>query len=228
MPRDLIIDGYNLMHAAGLARDSYAPGVLERCRLRLLSLVAGLLDEQQRERTTIVFDAKDAPAGGSRQDMFQGILIEYSPPGQEADDVIELLIRQHSAPKQLLVVSSDHRLHKAARRRRAHARDSDRFLDDCERRARKRSATTPDLKPDEDLSPGMLEAWLTAFGDIDPAAIRAEVAANDPPPRSLEQAVETQGGSSTDAVAPEPEVVHLGDDETEFWERRVKELFDTE
>ena len=31
MPRDLVIDGYNLMHAAGLARATYGPGDLERC-----------------------------------------------------------------------------------------------------------------------------------------------------------------------------------------------------
>ena len=226
MPRDLIIDGYNLMHAAGLARDSYAPGVLERCRLRLLTLVAGLLDEMQREHTTIVFDAKDAPAGGSRQDMFQGILIEYSPPGQEADDVIELLIRQHSAPKQLLVVSSDHRLHKAARRRRAHARDSDRFLDDCERRARKRTASTPDLKPEEDLSPAMLEAWLTAFGDIDPAAIRAEVAAKEPQRPIAPPATDQSPLPPKPPAVTEPDMPEIPEDEVKFWERRVSELFD--
>ena len=42
MIRDLLIDGYNLMHAAGFARVRYGPGDLERCRLRLLNLVAGL------------------------------------------------------------------------------------------------------------------------------------------------------------------------------------------
>ncbi len=225
MARDLLIDGYNLMHAAGIARDSYAPGDLERCRLRLLVLIAGFLSDQQRQRTTVVFDAKDAPVDGSRQDMFQGILIEYSPRGQEADDVIEALIRTHSAPKQLLVVSSDHRLHKAARRRRAHVRDSDRFLDDCERRARKRSARPPELKPEEDLSPAMLQAWLNAFADVDPAAIRAELSAKEPPRPAPAPVAEPQISGET-GEPPAPELPEIPDDELDFWERRVSELYD--
>jgi predicted RNA-binding protein with PIN domain len=226
MPRDLLIDGYNLMHAAGLARASYGPGDLERCRLRLLSLLAGFLGEEGCRRTTVVFDAKSSPPDGTRQDMFKGILIEYSPTGQEADDVIESLIRRHSAPKQLLVVSSDHRLHKAARRRRAHARDSDQFLEDCERRARKHAPSPPVVKPGDELSPAAIEAWLVAFGDVDPEAIRAELAASDPPPTATQPMAD---------VVQEPEgpreVADAGtmqEDELEFWQRRVDDVLDGE
>ena len=226
MPRDLVIDGYNLMHAAGLARATYGPGDLERCRLKLLSLLAGFLGEERCRRTTVVFDAKSSPADGARQDMFKGILIEYSPPGQEADDVIESAIRRHSAPKQLLVVSSDHRLHKAARRRRAHARDSDHFLEDCERQARKHVPAPPAVKPGDELSPAAIEAWLAAFGDVDPGAIRAELAAGDLPSATTQPMADAADSSrDRDEALPEP---GMTEGEIDFWQRRVDDVLDEE
>jgi len=57
----LIIDGYNLMHAAGMARERYGPGDLERCRERLLRFLHSRLTAEERKRTTIVFDAWDPP-----------------------------------------------------------------------------------------------------------------------------------------------------------------------
>lgn len=223
MPRDLVIDGYNLMHAAGLARATYGPGDLERCRLKLLSLLAGFLGEETCRRTTVVFDAKSSPADGPRQDMFKGILIEYSPAGQEADDVIESAIRRHSAPKQLLVVSSDHRLHKAARRRRAHVRDSDLFLEDCERQARRHAPAPPVVKPGDELSPAAIDAWLAAFGDVDPEAIRAELAASDPTPASTQPMA---GAVELSAERGDKANTAMTDDELEFWERRVDDVLD--
>jgi len=223
MPRDLVIDGYNLMHAAGLARASYAPGDLERCRLKLLSLLAGFLGEERCHRTTVVFDAKSSPPGGVRQDMFKGILIEYSPPGQEADDVIESAIRRHSAPKQLLVVSSDHRLHKAARRRRAHARDSDLFLEDCERQARRHAPAPPVVKPGDELSPAAIEAWLAAFKDVDPKVIREELSADEPPPAAT-QPIVNDAGRSAGAKDETADEHTMTEDELAFWERRVDDV----
>ena len=47
----LLIDGYNLLHAAGLARRRYGRDGLERSRNRLLDLLAGLLTDAERPRT---------------------------------------------------------------------------------------------------------------------------------------------------------------------------------
>ena len=46
--------------------------------------------------------------------------------------MIEEIVRTHSSPKQLIVVSSDHRLHKAALRRNAQPIDSDVWYDNLE------------------------------------------------------------------------------------------------
>ena len=57
----LIIDGYNVMHAAGLAREKYGPGDLARKRTELLFKLARRLTTEERQRCTVVFDAIDAP-----------------------------------------------------------------------------------------------------------------------------------------------------------------------
>lgn len=179
MARDLIIDGYNLLHAAGLARTSYGPGDLERVRNRLVARLANLLTDDERRRTVIVFDAKDAPPGLPARELRQDISLRFANDAAEADDLIEQLIAEHSAPKRLVVISSDHRLQKAARRRKGKARDSDAFLDHLERRAERAqfAVSEPSDAPREaELSAEELESWMTEFGDIDLARIRREIA----------------------------------------------------
>ena len=44
-----LFDGYNLLHAAGLARANYGPGDLERARTALLLKVSDGLDDADRE-----------------------------------------------------------------------------------------------------------------------------------------------------------------------------------
>ena len=122
----LLIDGYNLLHAAGLAGDRYGPGQFEKCRQRLLQKLADRLSETQRERTTVIFDAQDAPPDVPAVQKFARIAVVFSV-GSDADTMIEAMLESHSAPRQVLVVSSDHRLQKAASRRKAKSIDSETF-----------------------------------------------------------------------------------------------------
>jgi predicted RNA-binding protein with PIN domain len=127
----LVIDGYNLMHAAGLGRSEYGPGELERNRQRLLSRVAGILNEQTARDALIVFDAHLAVPRASDEDQplpRSPLAVRFSRDGRDADAEIELVLETHSSPRQILVVSSDHRLHKAAARRKARCIDSEDFL----------------------------------------------------------------------------------------------------
>lgn len=130
----LLIDGYNLMHAAGLARRRYGPRQLERSRLQLLRHLARHLTAAERERTTIVFDAAAAPPDLARQMKFEDMTVCFAAPGQEADDTIEELITQHSAPRQIRLVSSDHRLQRSAQKRRGSFVDSEEFIEKLEHR----------------------------------------------------------------------------------------------
>ncbi len=122
----LLIDGYNLLHAAGLARDRYGPGQFEKCRRRLLQELADRLSGEQRELTTVIFDAQDAPPDVPSVQQFARISVVYSV-GTDADSMIEAMLASHASPRQVLVVSSDHRLQKAAAARRAKSVDSETF-----------------------------------------------------------------------------------------------------
>jgi len=132
VPVDVLIDGYNLLHAAGLAKKKYAAGELERRRARLIARLKDLMDPAQLARTTIVFDARINPPPHRPDPPAGPVTVLFPPRHQEADDLVEELLSKHSAPQQVLVVSSDHRLHKAARRRGATPIDSEAFLDQLE------------------------------------------------------------------------------------------------
>ena len=154
----LVIDGYNLMHAAGLGRADYRPGELERNRNRLLNQTAAVLDEQVAADAIVVFDAHLAVPRASDEDApltRSPLTVRFSRDGRDADAEIELILETHSSPRQVLIVSSDHRLHKAAARRKATCIDSEDFLrqfDEPEplhaiRRKRSHSAKSSATKP---------------------------------------------------------------------------------
>ena len=84
----LIIDGYNLLHAAGLSLANYKQGDLHRQRGRLLALLAERLSTEERQRCTIVFDAVDAPSGLDSQFEHDGMAVLFAKPGHEADELI--------------------------------------------------------------------------------------------------------------------------------------------
>src|SRR5262245_39768470 len=128
MTQSYVIDGYNLIHAMTTLSKRVGPGVLEKARLRLLGLLQHSFGEQS-SHVTVVFDARGAPAGSIPEQEFDGIKIRFAIKGQEADDVIEDLIRHESVPKQLTVVSNDHRLQQAARRKKANVMSCEDFLD---------------------------------------------------------------------------------------------------
>ncbi|MEY4185380.1 MAG: hypothetical protein RIT02_414 [Planctomycetota bacterium] len=130
----LLIDGYNLLHAAGLGRRRFARGGLELARTKLLQKLATELADEVCRDTVVVFDAAaDADARNQQQqsptpESGWPFSVTFSAGTQSADDEIERLLSLHSSPRQVLVVSSDHRLHRAASRRGATGIDSDHFL----------------------------------------------------------------------------------------------------
>ena len=101
---------------AGVLCGSVGPRGLEKARLRLLGLLHGTFAEES-STVTVVFDAAAAPPGVAPETDHKGIHVIFAVGKQEADDVIERLIRRSSAPKSLHVISDDHRVQQAARRR---------------------------------------------------------------------------------------------------------------
>ncbi|HRX79146.1 MAG TPA: NYN domain-containing protein [Pirellulaceae bacterium] len=168
-----LIDGYNLLHVTGLAgpeisRSEIGRGALERARNALLNFLASSLDAEERQLTVVAFDSNDAPPGLPRELQHQGITVKFATAYESADELLEELIRESSAPRRMTVVSSDHRVQKAARRRRARAVDSDIWYAEI-RESRRRTDTPPatrSVKPTSPLSEDEVAAWLLEFGDV--------------------------------------------------------------
>lgn len=163
----LLIDGYNLLNATGIFATGRGSHTLERSRRALLNFLANHVADDELPHTTVVFDAKDAPPGLPRTLKHHGMTVLYAAHHAEADDLIEELIRADSAPRQLTVVSSDHRLQRATRRRRATAVDSDVWyanLVDQEKNVQQHGES---VKPKLPLSPDEVDAWVEKFADIE-------------------------------------------------------------
>lgn len=173
----LVIDGYNLLHASGILGRGTGPGGFERSRRALLNFLAESLDKRQRSSTTIVFDARMAPPGLPHESEYEGITVRFAARGSDADEEIERFIADHTAPRRLTVVSSDHRLHRAARRRRAKAIDSEKWYAEVVRRRIDRARQkSPAGKPSEPPTAGEVGYWLRQFGIEEP-----EVQSDVPP-----------------------------------------------
>jgi hypothetical protein len=94
----------------------------------------------------------------------RGLAVRFAHKSEEADELIEELIRGDSAPKRLTVVSSDHRLQTAARRRRAKAVDSESWWETLLRARRERQKEPPAKgKPEGEISASEVEYWLHEF-----------------------------------------------------------------
>lgn len=128
-----IIDGYNLIFQCGLEGRTRDPRAIERARDRLVSSLVRWMDEAARRQIVVVFDATTLPIKETdKVSTKDALTIVFAVEYEDADSLIEELIQKHSSPKQLTVVSSDHRIHKAALRRKATPIDSDAWFDQIE------------------------------------------------------------------------------------------------
>lgn len=179
----LLIDGYNLLYVSGIVGRGGGPGGLHRSRVALLNFLAESLDAGELSRTTVVFDAHDAPWGLPRSLEHRGITVRFAAQYQEADDLIEELIQADSSPRRLVVVSSDHRIQRAARRRRAKVVDSDVWYAEVVRlrRDRPQSRTEMPVRPAVPLLEEDVEYWIRQFGGESAltAFLMQEIAGNE-------------------------------------------------
>jgi uncharacterized protein len=166
-----LIDGYNLLHAMGVLHGRVGPLGLERARRALLGLLLGVYGDEASS-LTVVFDAAQAPPGMVEAQDYRGIQVRFAVAHDEADDLIELLIRRESVPRRLTVVSDDRRIQEAARRRRCTVLGCAEFLDQLDRRRGRRKPRPADdpAKP-QGGSAGQTQHWLAEFAGLenDPA-----------------------------------------------------------
>lgn len=167
----LLIDGYNLLHATDLFGEGAAAGTLQGSREALLAFLARALNERERHKTTIVFDAAGAPPGLPKTVPWEGMTARFARGYDDADALLEEIIEEHPAPKSLVVVSGDRRVQRAARHRGAKVVESQEWFDELRRRgAPPQSVGKSKVVPIEDTS-----YWIEQFSDADPPAYEPEL-----------------------------------------------------
>lgn len=158
----VIIDAYNVLHRTGVLPPSLAgPDLKELCGLIARSRYAS-------RSPLLVCDGgppgdPDPASDRSFRVSFQGVEVLYAGKGIEADDAIERLVLAHSAPKRLTVVSSDRRVQRVGKRKRARVLDADVFLGQLAADAGKRQAKLPPY-PKTPLAHDEVDGWMREFG----------------------------------------------------------------
>jgi uncharacterized protein len=162
----LLIDGYNLLNVTGIFAQAGPGTELHRTRVALLDFLAASIDPRERKVTTIVFDAAGAPPGLPQTIKHDGITVHFAQRHSDADEMIEELLEQCRAPRSLLVISSDHRVQRAARHVGASFIDSEVWYSERLAICRERRSTAEDAaaKPTGDLTASELNYWLREFG----------------------------------------------------------------
>jgi predicted RNA-binding protein with PIN domain len=155
-----LIDGYNLMHAVGLAPAARPAGRLEPARRRFLDWLA---DAATGRAVRVVFDAQGSAAASPEQDH-RGLRVAFAQ-GRTADEMIEELVGADPRPDRVTVVSNDNQVREAARRRGCGVSSCEGFVDEllAGRPAAPRVSPPGPDKPAADPTADELAAWLAAF-----------------------------------------------------------------
>ena len=120
-----LVDAYNVIFSCKLLRASATTEELNRARFELINQVSSWINRQSGSSAIVVFDAKNPPRECPNVFHRDQLTVMFAREFDEADDLIEKLIRKHSTTRQLTVVSSDRRLVNAAKRRKANHLDSE-------------------------------------------------------------------------------------------------------
>jgi predicted RNA-binding protein with PIN domain len=164
----LLIDGYNLLHVSDVFAGEGPGTELHRVRLALLDFLAAAIEPRERNQTTIVFDAAGAPPGLPRTMLHMGMTVHFARRHSDADEMIEELLAQYAAPRGLVVVSSDHRVQRAARRVGATFIDSEKWFAELRAARRKRPERKARTDLDDKTTPDEIAYWVDEFADAPP------------------------------------------------------------
>ena len=157
-----LIDGYNLMYAAGLASKAMPAAQFDRARGRFLDWLAD--GAKDRATLRVVFDALLAP-GPSLETVHRGVRVRFAFK-QTADDVIEELVAVEQKPAALTVVSNDNRVREAGRRAECPLATCEEFIDWLINPPSDQGADAPrppDDKPVSAVTDDDMSEWLNAF-----------------------------------------------------------------
>jgi uncharacterized protein len=154
----ILIDGYNLLWAVTQTGETTGSSDdVKLCRIldRYLKQV-GQLGE-------IIFDGV-GPPDKTGFDNITNLEVFFSGRNSDADTVIEDKIKANSAPRSLIVVSSDRRLRDAAHLRKAVSVKSQVFWNDVQKELSKKEKGDEPTQKRQGLTESETEQWLKFFG----------------------------------------------------------------
>ena len=152
-----IIDGHNLLHS--VQKDDPDSGPISDVQL---CHIIGRYLKLTGQSGEIIFDGI-GPPDKSGFDGISNLEVFFSGVRTDTDTVIEDKISANSAPRRLRIVSSDRRLRKAARTRKATSIKSDVFWNNTQKQlSRKKTAKEPTGKR-RGLSESETRQWLEIF-----------------------------------------------------------------
>ena len=152
------IDGHNLLHTIEEASE----GSGQISDVRLCHIIGSYL-KITGQKGEIIFDGI-GPPDKSGFDNISNLEVFFAGLGTDTDTVIEDKIIANSAPRRLRIVSSDRRLRKAARARKATSVKSEVFWNNIQKQlSRKKTAKEPTAKR-RGLSESETRRWLEIFG----------------------------------------------------------------
>ena len=160
-----LIDGYNLWWNTGEFGPDNDDGTLQGARDSLIHWLVTTLPTNLREKTVLVFDAKNPPPNRGFLFNHSGLTVHFAVGYPDADTLMEEYILIHHAPRNLTVVTSDHRIQRAAKRKRATATDADHWARQIQHQFQDTDdEQTNNTKPNPALSDHEVIGWMKGFG----------------------------------------------------------------
>jgi len=153
----ILIDGYNLLWAVKQTGQTGVPDDVELCR------ILGRYLKQIGQSGEIIFDGI-GPPDKTGFDNIAKLEVFFTGRNSDADTVIEDKIKADTAPRSLIVVSSDRRLRDAAHSRKAASVKSQVFWNDVQKELSKREKFDEPTQKQQGLTEGETQQWLKLFG----------------------------------------------------------------
>lgn len=204
----LLVDAYNVLHVTGVLPPALAgPDIWGLARL-----VARSRWGAGGARLVCDGAAARGPGRSGEPAGPRTVEVVFAGAGRDADGLIERMLQRESAPRRVTVVSSDRRLRRAARQRRARWMSSEAFLRSVLADLRASRAPGPLAgRPEPPLADGEVARWVREFGvggDVTPSAPATPLRAPESPDRPRAQpALRAPGPAkrlSDQAGAPTP------------------------
>ena len=152
------IDGHNLLHS--VEKDDPDSGPISD--VRLCHIIGSYL-KLTGQSGEIIFDGIGPPDKSGFEDI-SNLEVFFAGLGTDTDTVIEDKISLNTAPRRLRVVSSDRRLRKAARARKAISIKSEVFWNNIQKQLSRRKAAKEPTAKRRGLSESETRQWLDIFG----------------------------------------------------------------